>query len=137
MGANINSKGHNQNIGLEIKSYLSNLEFDFVDNDLLEEIKDFFKDKYTKSNSEQSELNEDEASEEEEEVSHEAQVAFLIDHGIKIKNNIKDLRSDYIAQNFYRVTFYGVEYYVRIKDYGTEQKVYDFLIDKHIVSVAA
>ncbi|TYA78494.1 hypothetical protein [Seonamhaeicola marinus] len=137
MGANRNLSTHEQSIAIEIKGYLSNLEFDFVDNDLLEDIKEFFKDKYAKNATTNSDNVEEDTMEDEEDVSHEAQVSFLIDHGIKIKNNIKDLKSDYIAQNFYKVEFYGVQYYLRIKDYGTEQNVYNFLIDKHIVSVAA
>ncbi|WP_406683480.1 hypothetical protein N1F78_12430 [Seonamhaeicola sp. MEBiC1930] len=138
MKSNRDVRRQNQNIALEIKGYLSNLEFDFVDNDLLEDIKDFFKDKHAKSNVLDSESSIDsEEIDDEDDVSHEAQVAFLIEHGIEIKNNIQDLRSEYLINNFKRVEFYGVDYYLRIKDYGTEQKVYNFLIDNHIVSVAA
>jgi hypothetical protein len=120
----------NKQIAAEIKSYLENLELDFIESDILEDIKDFFKDKHAKQGS-KSNFNKI------KDVSHEAQVTFLINHGIKIKPNIEGLQSEYLSENFKRIAFYGVEYYLRIQDYGADQKVFDFIIENHIVSVAA
>lgn len=130
MKANESLNKNNHQITTEIKGYLENLELDFIDNDILEEIQEFFKDKYAKQNA-KSDLKK------KEDISHEAQVAFIVDHGIKIKSNIKGLQSEYLTENFKRIAFYGVEYYLRIRDYGEKQEVFDFIIEKHIVSVAA
>lgn len=120
----------NKTITNEIKGYLENLEFEFIDNDILEDIRDFFEEKQVQQNTiSEEKINND--------VSHEAQVAFIIEHGIEIKPNIKGLQSDYLAQNFKKIEFYGVRYYLRIQDYGEKQVVFDYIIDNHIVSVAA
>lgn len=126
----MNSK---ESIALELKGYLEYLEFDFIDNDLLTEVKDYFKNKQKKNNFTGTSVT----RELENSISHEAQVSFLIDHGIEIKQNIKELKSEYILMNFKRVEFYGVEYYLRIKAYEEGQEIYDYLIKNHIVEAAA
>ncbi len=131
MKANTNLGGKNKNSALEIKGYLSNLELDFIDNDLSEDIKKFFKDKQV--NCEEEEEKEEEDAD--EDVSHEAQISFIIDHGFRADQS--DLKHDHIYENSILIEFYGIVYYIKVIDYGMKQNIFNFLKKNCIVSVAA
>ncbi|TXE14998.1 hypothetical protein FUA26_00375 [Seonamhaeicola algicola] len=113
-----------------IKEYLENLEFDFVDNNLLENIKNFFKDKHAKKNALREKqvtfLNEDNG------ISHADEVSFILNHGIEIKQatNVKDLP---VLKSLRKISFHGVTYFLRIKDYEKEQAVYNHIIENYMV----
>lgn len=119
----------------DIKDYLGNLEMDFVEGDVLSEIRDFFKDKFVEKHAKFDLVKT--AKNLEEDISNEEQEAFVLEHGIEVKQNIEDLNSEYLMLNFKQIKFCGINYYLRLKHYGDNQNVFDYLVENYIVSAAA
>lgn len=64
-----------------------------------------------------------------DEVSHQSQVDFFINHAIKFEDQNKDIV--FLMDNYHYVQYYGVEYLIRISDYQDKQHVYEYIVENY------
>lgn len=72
-----------------------------------------------------------------DEISHEAQVAFLIKHGIKVEQEETQSSMKLMVNNHICVAFYGVKYLILKSNYKEEQNVFNYFVENNSVRIAS